>query len=143
MDIKICKLCGNEFNQKTSEKYCPECIKQHGNGIVCSRKRYQRDHKATINLHNRIRNSWQKFNFTLDNYNTLTIKQKDRCAGCGEALQYNKPNAVHVDHDHTTNKARGLLCHSCNTSLAHANDSITRLNGLIAYLIKHTNKGTL
>ena len=46
----------------------------------------------------------------------LEIAQDYRCAICGKH-QRNGANRLHVDHDHTTGKVRGLLCYSCNTKL--------------------------
>lgn len=41
---------------------------------------------------------------------------------------------LHVDHDHTTNKFRGLICGNCNVMLGHAKDNITTLQSAIEYL---------
>lgn len=44
-----------------------------------------------------------------------------------------------IDHDHVTGKVRGLLCSKHNTALGMVNDSIEELEGLIAYLRKHSD----
>jgi len=41
---------------------------------------------------------------------------------------------THVDHDHTTNKIRGLLCSLCNPALGSFRDSIDILKEAIYYL---------
>lgn len=43
-----------------------------------------------------------------------------------------------MDHDHTTGKYRGYICHSCNRGLGIFQDSIDTLNNAINYL-KETN----
>lgn len=40
-----------------------------------------------------------------------------------------------VDHNHTTNKFRGYLCHNCNRGLGCFKDSLTRLIRALGYLI--------
>ena len=42
--------------------------------------------------------------------------------------------AVHLDHDHSTNKARGLLCGLCNKGLGQFKDSVETLKSAVAYL---------
>ena len=39
-----------------------------------------------------------------------------------------------VDHNHETNKIRGLLCHHCNIGLGNFRDSTTLLSVAIEYL---------
>lgn len=53
------------------------------------------------------------------------------CDACGRVLDRRN---MHIDHDHTTNRVRGLLCINCNAALGNVNDSIERLEALIAYL---------
>jgi len=40
----------------------------------------------------------------------------------------------YVDHDHVTNKVRGLLCHHCNTALGKFKDDINIMKQAIKYL---------
>ena len=46
----------------------------------------------------------------------------------------NVPERLQADHDHLTGLFRGWLCQNCNSTLAHARDSIARLQTLIQYL---------
>lgn len=43
-----------------------------------------------------------------------------------------------VDHDHKTNKIRGLVCNKCNTGMGHLKDNIKNLKNAIIYLEKYT-----
>lgn len=52
----------------------------------------------------------------------------DRCKACGAK------DGLHVDHDHSTGKVRGVLCFNCNAILGHARDNVQVLRNLIAYL---------
>lgn len=69
-------------------------------------------------------------------------RQKGVCAICGdpELRLHNMtktPLPLSVDHSHTTNKVRGLLCWSCNLNLHRVEDSgwlekaITYLKGAV------------
>ena len=57
-------------------------------------------------------------------------EQGGTCAVCsGEAK--------HVDHDHKTNRVRGVLCFNCNQALGNVRDNLEVLRGLIDYLADH------
>ncbi len=55
--------------------------------------------------------------------------------------KYTNPIAprLAVDHNHVTNKNRGLLCAKCNIGLGHFQDSIENLEAAVAYLKKWDN----
>lgn len=59
----------------------------------------------------------KKYNITEQQYKDLLKKQDYKCAICG-LYENNKTNdtiwRLSVDHDHKTNKIRGLLCNKCN-----------------------------
>lgn len=48
--------------------------------------------------------------------------------GCGETKR------LHMDHDHTTEEFRALLCSPCNTSLGFLKESPKRIRGLAEYI---------
>ena len=54
------------------------------------------------------------------------------CRICG-ALSSGK-RGLHIDHDHTTNTVRGLLCGRCNTAIGSFNDSPSLLRRAARYL---------
>jgi hypothetical protein len=68
-------------------------------------------------------------------------EQNFRCAICETHEQDVKrgPSAsvetsLHIDHCHSTNKVRGLLCMNCNNLLGKANDNTNILHKAIDYL---------
>lgn len=73
------------------------------------------------------------YNMTLEDYNSLFIKQEGRCAICG-THQSELKRALCVDHNHATGKVRGLLCDYCNHALGKSRENIEILYRMIAYL---------
>lgn len=58
------------------------------------------------------------YGITLEDYNQILAQQAEKCAICGKhQSEFNYD--LYVDHDHKTNKVRGLLCCGCNTGLGH------------------------
>src|SRR5438445_9223572 len=65
---------------------------------------------------------------TLDEYHALFEKQNEQCAICKETLPTINPantSNVAIDHNHETNKVRGLLCGFCNRGLGNFRDNRT------------------
>ena len=74
-----------------------------------------------------------KYGVTVQNYNALYEKQKGCCAIC------NLPHPLlQIDHCHTTNHIRGLLCGNCNRGLGMFRDSVVRLQRAFNYLNQST-----
>lgn len=74
-----------------------------------------------------------KLGTTKSEVESRLIEQRNRCAICSEIFVV----TPHIDHSHTTNKFRGLLCRACNHMLGNARDSIRVLRSAIEYLRKH------
>jgi hypothetical protein len=64
----------------------------------------------------------------------LFAEQGGLCAICQRQLDERKPHGLHVDHDHSTNKVRGLLCGPCNWGLGMFKDSIPIIEAAKRYL---------
>ena len=73
----------------------------------------------------------RNYGLTQEDYKKLLEQQKGVCAICGC-----KPNgkALAVDHNHTTGKIRGLLCHDCNVGIGFLKEDISILQKSIEYL---------
>jgi RNA polymerase subunit RPABC4/transcription elongation factor Spt4 len=54
---------------------------------------------------------WHKYGITRPEYDQMLEKQGGHCALCPEP-------ATHLDHDHSTLVNRGILCNTCNVSMA-------------------------
>lgn len=73
-----------------------------------------------------------KYGITLDDYDKLLAEQNGGCAICD--FEPDEGRFLHVDHDHATNKIRGLLCHRCNQGLGYFRDDRWTLKRAAAYL---------
>ena len=70
----------------------------------------------------------RQYGLTIQQYNRIWWRQKGKCAVCG------KKKRLVVDHNHKTNKVRGLLCNKCNSGLGLFDDSTKKLSQAIKYL---------
>jgi hypothetical protein len=78
-----------------------------------------------------------RYGITLDEYNKMFDAQMGCCAGCGvHQSELSKP--LYLDHDHVTERPRGLLCHNCNTVLGHVKDNKSVLQSLLSYLGRYS-----
>lgn len=70
----------------------------------------------------------------------LLARQGGECAVCGSTDSGSK-KGWHVDHCHTTQVIRGVLCATCNIALGMVGDSVDKLNLLTQYLLRHQQQG--
>lgn len=94
-------------------------------------KAYYREHKSE-HKDNNLRHA---HGITLLDYNRLFAEQQGLCLGCKRHQSQFKQSLV-VDHNHRTEKIRGLLCNQCNTALGLVKDNTETLLRLVDYLQK-------
>ena len=78
-----------------------------------------------------------KYNYgiTIEDYDNKLKEQNNCCAIC----KSDKPGGngdFYVDHNHTTNQVRGLLCQWCNFMIGQSKESPEILRSGIDYLQK-------
>jgi hypothetical protein len=122
-----CNKCTNdkelsEFRKDPSIKsgYTPTCK-------TCLKAAY----KNSDAQRNAARRRWikHKYNMDMGTYDSLYTKQGGQCKICGDAH-----DLLYVDHCHTTNDIRGLLCQPCNSGLGMFRDNPSLLSSAINYL---------
>jgi hypothetical protein len=129
-----CKICRNKYYQEYY-KNNPEKTKIKNNKQIENRKNYylsENGIKSSRKAHLK-----RKYNITLEEYEEMNTLQNGKCAICSKTEMNNKNSVLCVDHDHTTNKVRGLLCGLCNTALGNFLDNKTNLFQAIKYLEKY------
>lgn len=73
----------------------------------------------------------KKYGMSEKEYLEMIESQEGRCAVCGV-----EANLV-IDHNHTTNEVRELLCNQCNAMLGMSHDNPITLRKAADYLEKH------
>ena len=116
---KVCTKCGQlksirDFykHPETKDGLDPRCKNCHRKECAESRRVYDKTKKgkrSKFKAHLKY-----KYNITVDEYDSMFEEQNGVCKVCG-LPEINRRLAV--DHDHKTNKVRGLLCSSCNVQL--------------------------
>ena len=96
-------------------------------------RRWKRHYQAHKDDHAN-RELKRKFGITLEHKTQMLVSQDNRCVICKN--MFKDSNDVCVDHDHTSNKIRQLLCRKCNVMLGYANDNVFILSEAINYLNK-------
>jgi hypothetical protein len=73
-----------------------------------------------------------KYNLSYTQYRQMCEGQEFKCLICQE-----KPKRLCIDHDHATNKVRGLLCAKCNSGIGLLGDSASNILRAAKYLNAH------
>jgi DNA-directed RNA polymerase subunit RPC12/RpoP len=136
--MKRCSKCGEV---KPLEDFHVKRIAEDGRQVKCkdcsrviAKERYATKLRFNTTDEKRSRHLKTKYRLTLDDYNALLIRQGYVCAICG---QDDNGRELSVDHCHSTNKVRGLLCHNCNVGIGHFKDNQNLLLLAIDYLRKY------
>lgn len=150
MDIsngKLCRRCNKfkpveEFSKaKTAhglQTYCKPCMSEKHDEYrrrnlekiaTQQRERYAKDPE-------RYRGYELKklYGISLEEFKSLFEKQNGACLICKTTNPNGKGEKLHVDHCHSSEKVRGLLCTSCNIGLGHFKHSVELLQSAISYL---------
>jgi len=85
----------------------------------------------------------KSFGINIEDYKQMLKDQEGVCAICHQPeITYDskqkKTRSLAVDHCHTTNKVRGLLCAHCNHAIGKFKDNLDLLRNAINYLTKHS-----
>lgn len=134
--MKKCTICKieKELNQFYKQKRmkdnyrndCKKCCNNRSAKWSSENKEYRLDYDKT-RYHTKLKGTKKlkdksqtclakKYGLTLSEYKQLLDKQNNKCTVCGED---NGNRNLVIDHNHITNKLRGLLCGRCNFGLGY------------------------
>lgn len=77
----------------------------------------------------------KNYGITLKEFESLLLAQGGVCACCSSDKQTGVGKDFYVDHDHTTGRIRGLLCHHCNAGIGMLGDTVEGVSMALAYLL--------
>ncbi len=132
--MKNCNKCGIE--KPLSEYYKNAITKDghHGECKPCNNARAKKWYKDNPDRgkHNRLK---KHYGISFSKYLEMLKDQNNKCLICNCELLQDKNTCI--DHCHTTNKVRGVLCTNCNILLGQARDSVDILKSAQTYLEKY------
>jgi recombination endonuclease VII len=150
-----CKHCRRVlYWNGTCRKYCDDICRETAREIRITSDPIRKEHRRLRKLKTqRIRDLKnprteyklkrllrEKYGLTLEQFNKMVEDQNGLCAICGspETAKHNrgkgKVRRLSIDHNHVTEKIRGLLCSNCNHMIGSARESLPILKAAIDYL---------
>ena len=137
---KVCSTCGVkkllvEFSKgqrraKFGKRYdCKPCAAvKYKKWIAAKGDKSEYYHSCHVN----------QYGIPPEEYNSLLSTQNGVCAICGlperKKMKTGKTYRLSIDHCHTTDKVRALLCCNCNAILGLAHDDVSLLSKCIDYI---------
>lgn len=124
----MCCTCYNKWLRKNNTRYgkrAKERVKELQASIV-------KEHGVNWARHRSLQ---YRYKITLAEYNRMLKSQKSKCAICGKAHDPAPKKKLHVDHCHTTDKVRGLLCARCNGFMGTVDINPLVVGELVKYII--------
>lgn len=136
-----CKACRNT-KVKAWKSTNPERVKAHEKNrnrdwpaeLAAARAR-----RATPEGRRNMRN-WrlkQDHGITLDEYERMVADQGGVCKICRRPPRGGRTHhdqMLHVDHDHSSGRVRGLLCRQCNVAIGFLDEDVEIIASAIHYL---------
>lgn len=135
---KRCRRSGHVAPRTTSNGKCVACAKDDSLKFIRAdpernRNRVKQWQKANSQRHAAKTTASfrrKRYNLSAEDLNQMLKKQKNACAICKEPFS----KTPHVDHCHTNEVVRGLLCGLCNLGLGLFRDNVQSLKSAIRYL---------
>ena len=123
----ICRITYRDYSKSRNKQTCsPKCyrlwVSQTAPGKAFERKLYMR------------LNNFKRKGITWSPEEEIILRQKlivGKCEICGETKTLEH---LDIDHNHTTNKLRGVLCDRCNLILGSIRENTEYLQAMITYL---------
>jgi len=117
-----CKECDRirtkAYRQSERGKERREAFRQSERGKECARR-------SSMSLATRASNARSRgaLDCTAELISDLLAYQNNRCAICKGPFSSSRNGTFCIEHDHATNKTRGLVCFRCNTNIGYLEKS--------------------
>ncbi len=110
----------DEYKRRAKIQYLRHRERDRANAI-----KYRKEHPEKIR-----NNNLRRYGIAQSDYEAMKESQSGKCLICQEEKK------LYVDHNHITNKVRGLLCSNCNTAIGMIGENIKLAHEIIKYLEK-------
>lgn len=150
--VKVCTKCNKNLpldafhtdKQKIDGLYssCIACNSHKRNDPV-KKAVWDKQYRARDNHY--INKKAKEFNVSVEYLEKLYKDSKGVCAICNKpetAISSHKHRRIRmlcIDHDHKTDKIRGVLCGRCNAAIGHFKDDVNSMHAAIRYLNNFNN----
>jgi Recombination endonuclease VII len=130
---KKCPICGE---LKERSEYWKWKSRQDGLAAYCipcfaeRNEKWNKDNPEKLKSSSIASSRKSRFGISREDYAQMLVDQNNSCAICATQIGWEAA----VDHCHTTNKIRGLLCRKCNLGLGGFKDNIETIRKAIAYV---------
>jgi hypothetical protein len=125
-----------EWRKKNPDKfkaYLKKYYDKNKEAISTKRKKLYAENPEVREKHKALNREWL-YGITDEQYKILVEVQNGLCAIC---LKSTYPKPLYVDHNHITNKIRGLLCINCNNAIGQVKENVEILLNMINYIQEH------
>ena len=121
-------------HQETYKQRAATWYEQNKEYAKAQRRAYYQKNKEHVKLRNHGNRVKRQYGLSREQHDAMIDSQGNCCAICGRPQRPSSRNRwLCVDHDHVTNKVRGLLCDGCNFALG-AFDTVELLESAQRYL---------
>lgn len=103
---------------------------------IARSKKWRDENREKYLLGKKVNRLKSKYSLSIEEFNSMVLSQNGVCAIC---FSTTSSGLLCVDHNHTTGKVRGLLCHVCNRSLGMMKEDVNILQSAINYIQKYGN----
>jgi len=128
-----------EANAEHVQDYYRNWRRENPDIVTKHKALYEERHPGQMTVLKRnwkLRNRWAKYGLTNDEFLVLFDLQDRKCAICGKLLildSQERSEWPHLDHEHKTNRARAILCGTCNLGLGSFRDDPALLEAAAEY----------
>jgi len=119
-------------NKEAKSAYDKAYREENKEALEARRKAYYEKNKEARRAYNKALSLLKKYGITLVEKKKMMNEQGNKCKICLQ--EFNDKVVSCVDHCHSTEKIRGLLCRNCNAGLGFFKDDTKILIKAIEYL---------
>lgn len=137
----ICKICQDKQNKAYAKKHKDRMVKTVMKSRNSSEERkknhcrIQEKYRATTKGNRKYLDTLMKnkYGISLEEFESIVEEQGGGCAICSKTAE-EQGKRLAIDHCHTTNKVRGVLCSNCNFGIGSLKDNLELLAKAYIYL---------